>query len=238
MDIERLQVFVRRRVATRLTGERVIHWVGETMDAPRMSVTGRSIRTLEAALRKKLIAREQWSAERAKAVAFDYRLRGFSPGIDIGIDILAAARAQLAAAQARFDAVLQDMVRDLATGSPALSMRDIAALLGTTKSTAQRCAATIVDRKPATVLREEEKEASRGTIEPIDPAIPYFDNPLKSREKAKREHRKAFIEAEYPLPLYKGRRAHMDASLSSLAGFRPTKAAIAAARREKRRRRR
>lgn len=238
MSTETMQVFLRRTVVKRLTGERVIHWIGETIDAPRMSVTGRAIRTVLAALRRKLVAREQWSAERAKAVVFELRLRGFAPGTDIGVEILSKARADLAAAQSRFDAVLRDMVRELATGTPALSMRDIAEVLGTTKSTVQRYAAEISGRKPATELREAEKEASRGTIAPIDPAIPYFENPLASREKARREKRTAYIEANYPLPEYKGARAYMDAHPSNLAGFRPTKAAIAAARREKRRRRR
>lgn len=146
-----LTVMLRREILKRTGGDSVIHWVAMS-ETPRLRAQGRSIATVMRVFRARI----------ASSVSFVFELVGASRETRDAIDVQRRAAAEVRRAQDALELATCDAIRVLLVGTPAVSVRDAARILGVPKSLVQRIATerTAAARKRAKSL---EREASLQT---------------------------------------------------------------------------
>lgn len=151
-------VTLRREHVRRFTGDVVTHWVA-TIGDPILRATGRSLGSVERALRKKLAATAN-GRDVAHDASFRFQLED-TPEETRELLFLAAATAEaVETAVAASRRATTDALRALILGTPSMSLRDAARLLGVKKSSAHRLVAEprVIDQESLSRLRQFQRD--------------------------------------------------------------------------------
>lgn len=192
MANDKLLVTIRREILQRLTGDSVVHWVA-MCSSEGLCVRARSIDAVERLLRSKLAKRPDWDEQRAGAVLLGFELRDRSPTTHQAIEARSRAVSEATRSADLLVVATRDVVRALLIGNPAMSVRDVAKLLGLKKSLVHKIARECegASGKERAQLREAEREtaleARRNTAPDTSTPASFRGEDFRARYRRRRE---------------------------------------------------